>query len=660
MDLQVDLAVRESATGAPIAPPTPPSPPVAREPPLYADAITPVDLLGAGEAAGPIAQICLAREAQTPFVVGVVGPRGAGKSFALDRLVATIENLAGAATKSPTSPFHSQIVIARLDAAGLSGDPASALASAAFLALERDGEGGNYTDLADESAHAATDPRRAAQAAAERHEDSAKRLEAERAARDEVESKRARLTEALLYETPGSRIDMFARARRATIDARLRRFGLADGDSGRNYRDLVRDLSSLGAGSRFVLVLRAMWAYRGQLRWLAIAVTAFVLAFAIDRARSLNSDAALRNLGEGFAPAADWIIAHADWLERTIEGLIVVGLAALFINVWRAVGFSTLLSRGLRLLNADLRDRRRELDAKSARLERRVALLSGEVEAAGARAETLAKRAGPGAHLTRAPSPGFLKACDVPSWGARRFFAELGRVMSAADARVPAPQRLILAIDNLETLPRAEALRLIETAGALIGPGGVGLIACDPSALTDRGESLGVWTRRHFQICLDVAALASHDMQRLAARVLSSGLPPAAEFVFDAGDASVCEPLSPAETALLCALAPLTSGGPQAIKRLHNAYRLTRFAKAPRPIVALALAALTSDDAELAPALRAAMFAEGEAFEDPVGPARLIEAARVARAAHGARVKSGEARAAWRAARRYAPSDLPA
>ena len=168
--------------------------------------------MGAAEATRPLAEIALAADAGTPFLIGFLGPSGSGASFALRCWVDNVEALAEAAARTAGSPFLSKIVVASIDAAGVSGDPAWAIASATFAALERDRDGVNYAALADEAAHAGADPLRAAAAAADRHDELARRLESERAARDDIETKRARLTDALLYETPGSRVDAFIRA----------------------------------------------------------------------------------------------------------------------------------------------------------------------------------------------------------------------------------------------------------------------------------------------------------------------------------------------------------------------------------------------------------------------------------------------------------------
>ena len=140
-------------------------------------------------------------------------------------------------------------VVAHVDA-GSGLEAPVAIASAVYAALDREPGGVDYSALLDETGHAGGDPHRAARAASDRHDDLVRKLEAERAHRDDVEAKRARLADTLLFETPGSRIDVFARARRGMIEARLRRFGLAGSDADASFRNLARDMSTLGAGAR--------------------------------------------------------------------------------------------------------------------------------------------------------------------------------------------------------------------------------------------------------------------------------------------------------------------------------------------------------------------------------------------------------------------------
>ena len=82
------------------------------------------DFAGVGDAMRPLAELCLAPGAETPFALGLVGSRGAGKSFALRRLIEKIESLAQAASKAATPAFLSKVVIARVDALAASSDGA--------------------------------------------------------------------------------------------------------------------------------------------------------------------------------------------------------------------------------------------------------------------------------------------------------------------------------------------------------------------------------------------------------------------------------------------------------------------------------------------------------------------------------------------------------
>jgi hypothetical protein len=393
-----------------------------------------------------------------------------------------------------------------------------------------------------------------------------------------------------------------------------------------------------------------------------LAAAAFVFAVGVDRLRSPEAQPALSALGDSVAPAVAWIAAHGDWLESAVDGLIVLGFVALFINIWRALSFSALLFRGLRILNIDVRERRRDLDASLARLERRVAALSAEAEATHKRAEALAKRAGGNPAVARAPGPVFLRALESPVKASVDFFAELGRLMSASgEGTMPVPQRLIFVIDNVDATPPAEAARLIQTAGAVFGPGCVGIIACDPSRLappTTSGPTTRDFARDRFQVLFDARTLGAVDPGRFAARLFSTGEPIAALKPLDASRSAVVEPLTPGEIALLTALAPLTAGTPRAVKRFHNAYRLARASQAPRPVVALMLAALLGSDEDLARRLREDMMGGESEFIEPTEPPPLMVATKAARVSLGRAITKNDALAAWEAARRWAPTEI--
>jgi hypothetical protein len=666
----------EHGAGADHAPPVVSAPPVAIEPPaiaveppppaprgeplVYADGPGSADLMGAAEATRPLAEITLAADAQTPFLVGFVGPSGSGASFALRRWAETVEALAGAAGRTAGSPFLSKVVVASIDAVSVSGDPACAIASAAFAALERDRDGVNYAALADEAANAGADPLRAAAAAAERHDQLAGRLEGERAARDEVEAKRARLTDALLYETPGSRVDAFIRAKRSAIESRLRRFDLAEGDPTTNFRHLVRDFDSAGPTARAGVALRAIWGYRGQLSWLVAAVIAFALAFAVDEARGPQAGDGLRALASFLSPVADWLAAHQGWLVNLSKALNAVGLLASLVVLWRAFAFAGLLYRAQRLLGHDARERRRDLEASAARLNQRVATLDAQAEAAARHAEATAKRAGGAKRSERAPGPIFASGPEAPRHAARSFFVELGRLMSGGAAPgLAAPQRIVFAFDNLDALPPADAVHLLETAHALLGPGCVGAAAFDPAALTrlDAPETARRRLEKLFPIVFNVATLAPSDSGRFAARLIGSNAVAKPPTFVDAAASAITQALTPAETALFAALAPLAGETPRALKRFVNACRVARTSAAPRPAVALMLATRLGGDRAALAAMRQALAGPSPELQDPAGPPALAAATQAARAASDGAIPLDDARAAWEAARRYSLPD---
>lgn len=649
------LPQRESVALAPVAPPSY----AAADPVLLVGHPDSADATGVECAMAPLVDLCLSPLAQTPFRVGIVGPLGAGKSFALKRLT---RSLSVAASQPPdaSQPRHNKIVIVEFDAAGLGSDravgfdPASALASATFIALERGRDGVSYAALADEAAHGAADPARAAVAAAERHDDVGRRLEAERGAHADLESKRARLTESLIFETPGSRVDAMIRASRSTVESRLRRFGFVDGDPAANFRALLRDLAGAGASGRANLMVRSIWAYRGQLALLVLAALSFAAAYGLNRLVGASADGSFADLMQGADAVAAFVTAHAIAFKRAASVLLAVGGLAAFLDLWRAAGFVALLFRGLRLLGLDVVARRRELDAIGQRIERRLAALTAEAEAASKRAESLARRAGVVRNVARPPGPAFLKALETPARSSCDFFAELGRLMSQpATAETPTPSRIVLAIDNLEALPSADAVRLVDAVHALLGPGSVALVSCDLEALAPGAGA--VFARARFDVVFNLSGVAQGDAGELTARLIGEGARGGPTGVHRSG-ASLVAPLSSAEIALLAALAPLGEGTPGAVRRLHNAYRLARLSEAPRPLVAVMLAACLSPNREHSRMLATMFGSSAETLEEPADAPTLVAALRAARGAHGGPISRAEGEAAWRAARRWSAS----
>jgi len=654
----------DGATGKPaLLPATHPSNPLVEaapqapirpvEPIFLADAAEGADVLDVGRIVEPLARLCVTPQAQTPFLAAIVGPGGAGKTFAVNRLAQTVEKLAGA------DGALTRVVIARVDA-GDGAEAAVALASAAYAALDRNPGGVDYSVLLDESAHAGGDPLQAAKAASDRHDEIVRRLETERTQRDEVEARVARLHDALLFETPGSRVDVFARARRAAIDARLRRFDLAGADSGASYRDLVRDIASMRAGGRLGAALRAIWAYPGQRRLIVWAIVAFVLGFAVHLIHGQQALDAIQVPSGAGAFVADstekatgWISAHGGWFETAAKVLYVLGALALALNLWRAIGFSSLVLRGAQHLNLDVRERRRDLDSRLARLNQRVAALTADADAAAKRAEAAARRVGSKAQA-RAPGPDFLDASHSHSAAARGFLAALGERMS--EAALPGePERLIFVIDNLDALPQDAAVAWIDAAQRAIGAGAVGVLALDPARFVD---ALGgpAEARRRFdkwlQVVVNLPSRAGIDGERLVARLLATDGRPTSPSPDPAIANALAEPLSSAESALLTALAPVAARSPRAAKRFLNAYRLGRCSDAPRPAIALMQAVAFADE-ETQSAMMRRLTNGGGDLELVDGPEALVRAIKSARAANGGVLTVADARAADAVARRY-------
>src|SRR5574337_611659 len=470
---------------------------------------------------------------------------------------------------------------------------------------------------------------------------------------DEVEARRARLADALLFEPPGSRIDVFTRSRRGIIETRLKRFDLAGPDPAASYRELVRDVAARGPGSRLGIALRAITAYGRQRRLLLWAVVAFLIGVAL----SMLAGGAAQSFTSGYAPvdaATGWVGANAGPLRTASQ--VLYGLAALMLvwNLWRAFSFSNLLFRGAGILNQDLRDRKRDLEARSARLNQRVAALSTEAERAAAHAEAAARRAGAKA-AARGPGPDFLEARHAPATAARAFLAAIGERMARGRSE-GAPDRLVFLIDNLDGLPPGRAVDWIEAARGAIGPGALAVVGLDLGRLVEPLGGQGAARRRFekwLQALVNLPGRAGTDQERLIARLIATDGQPASAGVDPKIGAAISEPLTPAETALLTALAPLAAHSPRGAKRFLNAYRLARASGLPRPALALMLAvAFSGGDAQAAMEKRLASDALELSVAD--GPEELVKAVKSAQAANKGAILMADARAADAIARRYA------
>ena len=632
--------------------PPPPAAPSPAEPIFLGNSADGADLLNAGQIVQPLAHLCVTPQVQTPFLAGILGPSGAGKTFALRRLTQTIEELSASAVAGGQA--LQRVVLARVDAS-IGAEAPVAIASAAYAALDHQPGGVDYSGLLDDLRHAGGDPHRAASAASDRHDDLVRKLESERAQRDEVEAKRARLADALAFDTPGSRIDVFARAHRGTIEAQLRRFGLAGADANSSYRNLARDVSTLGPGARAGVVLRSIWAYGSQARLLLWGIVAFALAFVLRFLHGQTATDAIEHGSNSLKPAGDWVASHGDWFDRAAQILFILGALAIALNLWRALGFSNLLLRGGRLLTSEVRDRRNDLNSRAARLHQRVAALTAESEAAAKRAEAASQRAG-GMAAMRTPGPEFLESSHAPSGAAREFLAALGARVGQSAAAGPALDRLIVVVDNLDALAPAAAVGWIDAAQSVIGPGSIGLLAFDPGRLAGalggpqakragglasgcrspstcrpaRTPTANSWSR---VFCRRARSRRKRRIRRLRRRLWSR---------CRARKRRCLRRSRPSPR--IRRATPSASSTPIALRAA---------AHSPRPVTALMQAVAFADDDAQAAMLARLTDGSGELTEIK-GPPALVEAVKAARAANNGPISIEEARAAAETALRYA------
>jgi hypothetical protein len=394
--------------------------------------------------------------------------------------------------------------------------------------------------------------------------------------------------------------------------------------------------------------------YGSQVRLLIWAIIAFALAFGV---RTMQGGAVvdiIERLGDWTKPVAAWIAAREDLFDRASDILFALGVFALALNIWRALGFSSLLFRGLRLLTLEVRERRGDLEARAARLNQRVAALSADAEKAARRAEAASRRAG-GKAAARAPGPDFLEAGQGSAAAARAFLAALGGRIGQGSSIGATPDRLVFVIDNLDMLSPAEAIGWIDAAQSAIGSGSAGVLALDPMRLVDALGGPGQARRRFekwLQLVVNLPGRNRADGERLVARLLSThgqATPPQPDAKL-AG--ALVEPLSNTESALLTALAPLAAHSPRDAKRFLNAYRLARCSNAPRPVAALMLAVAFADD-ECQTAIHDRLANGSGDLVDVAGPAALVNAVKSARAANNGALSIEDARAATEIARRY-------
>lgn len=615
--------------------------------PLLRDA--PLDLL---------AELAAHARTETPLTIGLLGPAGSGKSTALVKLADAISALSAAAGGASETPFLTQILTLRMDAADLDGAPATALAGALYARLAAD-----CPALALEAMHAARDPRLAAREAFERLHAARHKLEAERQALEAADARRAKLTDTVLYEAAGSQVDAYASANRAGIKNAMARFGVG-GDPIVGYKDMIRAIVDGGGGGRASFALGAFWALKGQTRLIVMALLLLLAGLGLGAAVAEQTVwLGWLRANDQLASAANWLEDHMDWLANLRQLAFLGAALALGANIWRALRLLQLVFRGESLLRADLSARRRESDGHFGHQSRRVQDLAAEVDILARRASDAERRAG-GPHPALAEAPPF--AGDVVKQQAQRFIAAVGaliqkrgRSKAKPNGESETPQRIVVALDNLDAAPIDRARDILMQLRGLLGPGFVTLIAADPTRFNDDSSEDLVGLDKWIGAPLQVGAMAARaGYAGQVHEILGGAAPKPPIAVRDARRSALDEPMADAEGKLLADLAPLAGSSARAVKRFVNLYRLLRTQAQDRPDQRGALALMLALDAggsaaEIAAMNDALSSARGEMDLDlQKGGLRLAEALAAAQSAQG-RISVDAARRAAATARLF-------
>lgn len=623
--------------------------------PIYApDLPAGTDALGRGGILSVLAELIMHRRTTPPLTVGLFGARGTGKSFALELLLDRVKRLAAAAAgHGAKSPFLSRIVVVRVEAARVTGEPAAAIAAEIFRTLNiKAADNESYAALAQEAVHAVRDPHVVAREANERLTDARHRFHTERQVLHDLDGRRAKLVETVLYESAGSNVDSYARLNRSRIEARLRTFGFTRGDPLDAYRDLVRDVAEAGGpGGRVSIFLKALWTYRGQARLLVTAFVLLLLAWSFAHAKT-TQDAWLPWLrgsgGESGSGMANWVAAHIDWLGSISEIALLLACVAVLACVWRALRFTQPIFRGASLLKLDLESRRRDLDGLIANQTRRADAIAAEADAHARRAEQAERRAGaaddgaarPAAPLVDSPFEPAQDNGDQRARLALAFTAALDAAITrGGGSAFSVPQRILLAIDDLDSLPPTRAASFIEATHRLLSAKSfVTVLVADPRRLAAAWGDVDCteYLNKYVQVPLHLTAVEPDFHIGLVRSLIGET---AAEAVPepDASRSALDLPWRDGEADLVAALAPLAGHSPRNVKRFVNIYRLVRTTREDYAPLALLLAL----DAGGTQAERRAMDA-ALAGADTSAPLRFDDEPHLAQALEACRIARGE------------------
>ena len=529
------------------------------------------DGLPAEPALSRLAELVAHRGADGPFTLALVGGPGSGKSRALAGLVAEAEALSRAAGQ--TSPFLPGLVTVRIDASELGEDVRAALARHVHAALSQT-DPVLAAEAADEANHSSSDPHARLQSLNESLDTGRRRLDAERRARDDADGRRARLAEAILYESGSSRVDAYARANRGNIESALTSFGFTKGDPIATYKGLVQTLcDSGGQVSRIGASLKSLWAYRGQTKLIVWAVLLFIVSSGLA---TLANDPkwidSVRNAATMMAPVADWLGAHRSWFGVASTVALIGAILCLLACIYRAVRFSRPLLRGASLVDADLGVRRGELENLVAHHAQRVEALTGEADTLARRVADAERRVG----TARPAAPAWLvtDAASDADRARRSYVAQVGTRM----ARDPnGNRRVLVALDELDRLPPARALETLQHVAATLSNPVFGLVvAVDADRiLAAHGGEARAALDRLVQVPYRVDGDTRMDWTDFVSRV-AEPMSAAPRLRVNADQSTLDAPLHAAETEMLARLSPLAGPSPRQVKRYVNLYRLGR------------------------------------------------------------------------------------
>ena len=583
---------RPVAAAAPLQAGLPPAQPVPTPRVVFAaDIAAGLDLLDHAALVRPLAELLAHSGTQTPLTIGLLGPPGSGKSHALGQLLQSVEAISAAAGKAAgAGPFLAPLFIVQIDAAQLSGEAEAAIADQVYASLARPGAQ-DFSALAEIAADMAGNPREIAQQAAEKLDAARRQLDSERRNQEELVARRARLTDTVLHELAGSPVDAYLRSRRSSIESRLRGFGFTTGDVTANFKDLVRDLADSGGSMPgFSAFLRATWAFAGQTRRIVWALIFLGLAFGIGQLQATKAVwlDMLLNAGPNLAPIAGWLTQHESWLGILKTAVLVVSSLLIASNLWRALRFTQPLIKGVALLRGDVEARGQELDALIAHQSSRLDSLAEEIAQQQRSASTSGKRALASGAAGKAAVRSLLASAAPPSQ-ARKFLATLDSLLhpatpDAAKLRpASVPQRIIVAIDNLDTVAAARAFEIVDGATRALGGHSYAIVlALDPKTLGTGKPDESARLEKYVQVPAQIgrnglnAAQGTTMVLNLLGHVAAQGriAPPAV----DASRSILDRSLTVAEAKLLSELAPLAGRSARAVKRFVNLFRLARAA----------------------------------------------------------------------------------